>query len=230
MKKLNTFLLLLALVGGFAPLASASDRWETLQAINWVENPTNHSRYGSKGELGPYQFRPQTWRVHTNRPFTQAVQREAADEVAVKHYEWIRRGLTKAGIEPSPYNVALVWNCGMTAVKDGRIPSSTYQYADRVNNLVETLKRRAPVATAMARHVPALAAPRTFRPSIEAALDPLIPTVNFVSAPASEERFVVAVAVEETIPVVVTDKVQPRVERPMFVLATVTTPRFALFE
>ena len=49
--------------------------------------------------MGPYQFRVGTWRMHTRRPFSQAIQREAADEVAVLHYEWIKDNLEKAGVD-----------------------------------------------------------------------------------------------------------------------------------
>ncbi len=134
-------LLLLSLLCSLGVLTGlggeAVERAETLQAINWVENPTNHHRRGSKGELGPYQFRSQTWRMHTRRSFDQAVVRAHADEVAVRHYEWIRRGLREAGIDPSPFNVALAWNSGLGAVLRGEVPTVSYRYAERVANLVE---------------------------------------------------------------------------------------------
>jgi len=140
----NNFAKFLLLVSAFffTIECAASDRWETLRAINWVENPTNHSQAGRYGELGPYQFRSSTWRMHTNRPFSQAVERSAADEVAVKHYEWIKRALERGGVEASPFNIAMAWNCGVEAVLSGRIPSVSYNYATRVNNLVDALKER----------------------------------------------------------------------------------------
>lgn len=140
-KHLLKFLLLVSLLG-FTSVAAASDRWETLRAINWVENPNNHTQVGRFGELGPYQFRPGTWRMHTDKPFRQATQREVADEVAVKHYEWIKRAFKKAGVEPNVFNIAMAWNCGVEAVLSGRAPSVSYHYAERVSNLVETLKDR----------------------------------------------------------------------------------------
>ena len=120
--------------------AAASERWRTLQAINWVENPRNSLRTGPRGELGPYQFRPATWRMYTDKPFALAVEREAADEVAVQHYEWIRRGLLRAGIAPTPYRIALVWNAGFDQVVNDRAPASAYAYAEQVANLVGVLK------------------------------------------------------------------------------------------
>lgn len=125
-----------------SPEVASSDRWETLRAINWVENPTNHGRPGRHGELGPYQFRPATWRMHTERPFVQAVQRAAADEVAVKHYDWIKSSLERNAVEPTAFNIALAWNCGVSAVLSGRAPDVSYRYAKRVTNLVDTLKQR----------------------------------------------------------------------------------------
>jgi hypothetical protein len=135
------FLLLVSTLG-FTIVAKGSDRWETLQAINWVENPTNQTTVGRFGELGPYQFRPATWRMHTQKPFRQAIQREAADEVAVRHYEWIKKTFEQAGVEPSVFNIAMAWNCGANAVIAGRAPAVSYNYAQRVTNLVETLKER----------------------------------------------------------------------------------------
>ena len=134
-------LLLVALaIGGGA--AFASERWETLQAINWVENPRNSTRVGPRGELGPYQFRPSTWRMHTKKPFALAVERQAADDVAVRHYEWLKRGLESNGIEATPYNIALAWNAGLDRVVNGRAPAAAYEYASQVNNLVAHLKGR----------------------------------------------------------------------------------------
>lgn len=136
-------ILLLVTVLAFTNQASASGRWETLRAINLVENPTNQTQVGRFGELGPYQFRPATWRMHTDKPFRLAIQRDVADEVAVKHYEWIKRMLDEAGIDPSPFNIAMAWNCGLGAVLKGRVPSVTYNYAQRVTNLVEAYQERA---------------------------------------------------------------------------------------
>ena len=142
MKRQFTKLLLAVVALGFTITARASDRWETLRAINWVENPTNQTHVGRFGELGPYQFRPGTWRMHTGKPFSQAVERVAADEVAVKHYEWIKRTLEHAGVQANAFNIALSWNCGVDAVLSGRAPSISYSYAERVTNLVETFKGR----------------------------------------------------------------------------------------
>ncbi|MDE3084550.1 MAG: hypothetical protein KGJ37_04930 [Verrucomicrobiota bacterium] len=121
-------------------MAQASERWVTLEAIHWVENPHNSTRLGPHGELGPYQFRQATWRMHSRRPFYQAVNRAYSDEVAIKHYEWIKSGLEQAGIAPIPYNIALAWNAGLDAVIGGHAPSASHNYAEQVSNLVERIK------------------------------------------------------------------------------------------
>lgn len=137
MKIPSTKFLVLATVFAFTIKAKAGDRWETLRAINLVENPTNQTHVGRFGELGPYQFRPATWRMHTDKPFHQAVQRETADEVAVKHYEWIKRAFEQAKVHPSAFNIAMAWNCGLATVLRGRAPTASYDYARRVANLIE---------------------------------------------------------------------------------------------
>ena len=115
--------------------SAAVSRAETLQSIHWVENPRESSRPGPFGELGAYQFRKGTWSMHTSRPFSEALDRRASDEVAILHYEWLKRSLIKAKVEPSVYNIALAWNAGMGAVVRGRAPSASHDYARRVKNL-----------------------------------------------------------------------------------------------
>jgi hypothetical protein len=124
----------------------ASDRWETLQAINLVENPRNSVKPGPHGELGPYQFLEKTWRMHTKVPFSLAVEREHADKIAVVHYEWLKKGLERNGMAATPYNIAMAWNAGLSAVINGRIGNGTRGYARQVVNLVEDLNRNQLVA------------------------------------------------------------------------------------
>jgi hypothetical protein len=230
------------------PLLGASERAETLRAINWVENPTNHTRRGSRGELGPYQFMPQTWRLHTRAPFSQAVVREQADAIAAKHYEWLKDGLRDAGIDPNPYNIALAWNCGLGAVKSGRIPAVSYGYAERVQNLVEQQRagRQAALAAATRENATQPALPET----VPAESSQPRPMFAFEPSANAAPRFVVAV--EEPlyappIPTIVTEKTvvvasaatkpaeQPAKsakitleDAPMFTVSSVAQPRFAL--
>jgi hypothetical protein len=141
MKISSKFILFFACALGLAVGAQAADRWETLEAIHWVENPHNSTRLGSHGELGPYQFRQSTWRMYSRRPFYEAINRQYSDEVAIKHYEWLKVGLENSGREATPYNIAMAWNAGLDAVISNRIPSSSRAYAEQVQNLVEAVKR-----------------------------------------------------------------------------------------
>ena len=122
--------------------AATSERWETLQAIHMVENPTDSPRRGPHGELGPYQFRRNTWKQYTKKSFQLAIDREESDRVAVKHYEWIREGLVRNGIEPSAYHIAMAWNAGLQATIDGHIGASSRSYANRVSTIANELGRR----------------------------------------------------------------------------------------
>jgi hypothetical protein len=216
MKNLLTKILLLVFGLALALKASADDRWETLRAINWVENPTNHTRMGRFGELGPYQFRSGTWRMHTKKAFSLAVQREVADEVAVKHYEWIKRNLEEAGVDATVFNIAMAWNSGVNNVIHGRAPSVSYNYAERVTNLVQTFKHRAAEQAAQAA-----AAPAPQRQSVTGG-------VKFAVLHETP-NFEIVVAPPAPLPVVYTDR-EPAVEPTIFVVTTTATlaPRFSL--
>jgi hypothetical protein len=223
MKRLLTSIFLLVSLLGFALKAGADDRWETLRAINWVENPTNHTRMGRFGELGPYQFRAGTWRMHTKKPFRLAIQREAADEVAVKHYEWIKENLERAGVDANPFNIAMAWNTGVANVVNGRVPSVSYDYAERVTNLVHTFKRNASRApdTAVAA-APAVQAVPVQRP--------VIGMVHF-AVMRDAPRFDIVVPPPAPDPVVYTDREPAAFHAPpLFVVTTAATlaPKFTL--
>jgi hypothetical protein len=120
----------------------ASTREHTLEAIHQLENPRNLSRPGARGELGAYQFRASTWRMHTAAPFTQALDRAVSDEVAFRHYEWLRRGLESARLPATPYTIALAWNGGLAAAVAGRSSRAAHDYAQRAANLAADLELR----------------------------------------------------------------------------------------
>jgi hypothetical protein len=207
---MNKRLIALSLVAAllsFLPAAVASDRWETLRAINLVENPTNQTHMGSRGELGPYQFRAATWRMHTQKSFNMAIDRATADEVAASHYEWIKRGLDEAGVDTSTFNIAMAWNCGLSAVVAGRIPAASYRYAEQVTNLVQLFRQQ--------EHAEALAATSVAAPSST----PSEFQVQFAAGDA-QPRFVL-----------VADAIVPRLivatGKPRYVIAPVL-PRFTL--
>jgi len=131
----------IALALALCPAARASERAFTLEAIHQLENPMNSRRPGPCGELGPYQFGERTWRQHTRAPFYQALDRGTSDSVAILHYEWIKAELTRRGVSPSPYNIALAWNGGVGAVARGSAPAVARDYARRAANLVESFQR-----------------------------------------------------------------------------------------
>lgn len=128
--------------------AQAASRWATLEAIHKLENPNNTMRVGRFGERGPYQFRFATWRMHTDLPFEQAHDRAVADVIAIKHYEWLKRGLEAARLPATPYNIALAWNGGLDAVIRGRSPRAAHNYAQRAANLAAVLNTSQQVADA----------------------------------------------------------------------------------
>lgn len=117
-------------------------RWATLEAIHQLENPRNVTTPGTFGELGAYQFREMTWRMHTTTPFERALDRRVSDEVAVKHYEWLKRRLDRAGLPATCYNIALAWNGGVESVLRGRAPAVAHNYAERATNLARALSTR----------------------------------------------------------------------------------------
>lgn len=224
MKKQLTSILLMVSLVGLSANAAADDRWETLRAINWVENPTNHSKMGRHGELGPYQFRPATWRMHTRKPFRHAVERQAADEVAVRHYEWIKRSLEAAGVDATTFNIAMAWNTGVGNVLRGRAPNVSYDYATRVTNLVQTFKQRG-----LAASVPA---PRASEPVAVPVFSLESPMVNFAVA-HSGPKFDLVLPPEPEMPVVYTDDapiLAPVAAEHSFTFtsAATLTPRFSL--
>jgi hypothetical protein len=119
--------------------ARASERWATLEAIHRLENPRDTDEPGSFGELGAYQFREQTWKMHTQAPFSRALDRRASDAVAVKHYDWIKAEIERRGLEATPYRIALAWNGGIRAVLDKNPPAAVADYASRASNIAEEL-------------------------------------------------------------------------------------------
>ena len=132
--------LVLLLLAGAAP-AFASERWATLQAIHLLENPGDSARPGSLGELGAYQFREETWKMHTSAPFFLALDRRVSDAVAVKHYDWLKAELERRGVAATPFRIALAWNGGFGAVVSRRPAASAVDYANRAANLEAELER-----------------------------------------------------------------------------------------
>ena len=170
--------------------AHASERWATLEAIHQLENPRNSTSYGPCGELGAYQFLPQTWSMHSREPFMRALDRNASDAVAIKHYEWLRSSLERAGVPATPYTIGLAWNGGLDAAMSGRSPRAARDYAQRVANL----------ATIFDRSTPAVAAAPSFAP--RSAPPPWPFAVASVEPVAAPEPFMVMLPTSVPMPVV----------------------------
>jgi hypothetical protein len=124
-----------------APSIRADDRSATLQAIHLLENPYDVPTPGPCGELGAYQFRASTWSRYSAEPFSHALDRRASEAVAVRHYEWIKDRLVRNGLPATPYNVALVWNGGLSAAVRGRASAAARDYAERAANLAAAFQQ-----------------------------------------------------------------------------------------
>ncbi len=108
-----------------------------LFAIRQVESGDRYDAPpGPLGELGAYQFRRQVWAQHTRVPFSEA-RTTYADKVAATHYRWIADSLRSWGVADTPWNCAAAWNCGVDKVRVGRIPRTTRDYAERVQNIID---------------------------------------------------------------------------------------------
>lgn len=125
----------------------ASERWATLEAIHQLENPRNSPAPGQLGELGPYQFREQTWKMYTQAPFSQALDRQSSDAVAVRHYDWLRSELERRGVEVSAFRIALAWNGGIGAAIEKHPGAAVVDYATRAANLAAEFERSQQPAT-----------------------------------------------------------------------------------
>ncbi len=143
----GALVLMLGLGLGALETVGAVERTAVLEAIRNLENPRDLTRPGPCGELGAYQFRAATWRMHTTLPFAQALDRATSDRIAVAHYEWIRKGLEKARLPANSYHIALAWNSGLAAVVAGKSPRAAHRYAERAANLAAVLHEEMRVAT-----------------------------------------------------------------------------------
>lgn len=79
--------------------------------------------------------------MHTSIPFACAINKRASDDVAVKHYDWLKRGLERSGLPANPYCIALAWNGGLSAAVKGSSPRAACDYAERTANLAACFDR-----------------------------------------------------------------------------------------
>lgn len=83
--------------------------------------------------------------MHPAVPFARAIDRREWDALAALHYAWLCRELTRAGLAPTPYLIALAWNGGLTAEVKGRAPRVAHDYAQRAENWAAEFERGADV-------------------------------------------------------------------------------------
>ena len=102
-----------------------------LRAVALVETGGNAAAVGRHGERGEFAMIPAV--VATCGGYGQ--------HEAEKHARWLERQLLAEGISAQPFNLALAWNAGFTAVRQGRASMASYDYAVRVRNLYQALER-----------------------------------------------------------------------------------------
>ncbi len=107
-----------------------------LQAVAQVESGCDDKAVGKRGERGRYQLSPAVWGQHARKqPFTLAHNATESKVVADHHIQWLLDRLRFASIELTPYNIALAWNAGFSAMTHNKLTAVHRDYADRVVNL-----------------------------------------------------------------------------------------------
>jgi hypothetical protein len=122
--------------------AAASDA-TLLESIAHVESGMNRKAIGKAGERGMYQVGRAAWKDaeerlkaegHYRFPWSKWRDATAQDMVAASHLRWIRANFVRVGKpNPTPEQVAVVWNLGWSAAVSRRFAPN--DYAIRVGNL-----------------------------------------------------------------------------------------------
>jgi hypothetical protein len=126
-----------------------------LWALAQVETPHGvPTEVGPFGEEGRWQIVPA---VRADRTLELVARGERVTEraLAAAHVRWIERTLTREGVDPLPFNIALAWNAGVHQATRGRAPVSAYHFAARVVNLTAYAteqERSLPMNTSAASH------------------------------------------------------------------------------
>ena len=114
-----------------------------LSAVAEVESGHNRKAIGKAGERGMYQVGRDAWKDaeerlkaegHYRFPWSKWRDATAQDMIAASHLRWIRSNFHRIGMtDPTPEQLALVWNVGWSAAVARRF--SPNDYAFRVANL-----------------------------------------------------------------------------------------------
>ena len=128
--------------------AAASDA-TLLESIAHVESGMNRKAIGKAGERGMYQVGRAAWKDaeerlkaegHYRFPWSKWRDATAQDMVAASHLRWIRANFVRVGKpNPTPEQVAVVWNLGWSAAVSRRFAPN--DYAIRVGNLFRLSQR-----------------------------------------------------------------------------------------
>ena len=114
-----------------------------LEAVAQVESGHNRKAIGKAGERGMYQVGKEAWddasarlkaEGHYAFPWSKWRDATAQDMVAASHLRWIRSNFHRIGMtDPTPEQMALVWNVGWTAARERAFRPNDYAF--RVANL-----------------------------------------------------------------------------------------------
>ncbi len=114
-----------------------------LSAVAEVESGHNRKAIGKAGERGMYQVGKEAWddasarlkaEGHYAFPWSKWRDATAQDMVAASHLRWIRSNFHRIGMtNPTPEQMALVWNVGWTAARERAFRPNDYAF--RVANL-----------------------------------------------------------------------------------------------
>jgi hypothetical protein len=114
-----------------------------LSAVAEVESGHNRKAIGKAGERGMYQVGKEAWddasarlkaQGHYAFPWSKWRDATAQDMVAASHLRWIRSNFHRIGMtNPTPEQMALVWNVGWTAARERAFRPNDYAF--RVANL-----------------------------------------------------------------------------------------------
>ena len=114
-----------------------------LESIAHVESGHNRKAIGKAGERGMYQVGYEAWKDAEERlkaeghyafPWSKWRDATAQDMVAASHLRWIRANFHRLGMtDPTPEQLALVWNVGWTAARSQGFRANGYAF--RVANL-----------------------------------------------------------------------------------------------
>ena len=114
-----------------------------LSAVAQVESGHNRKAIGAAGERGMYQVGKDAWEDASARlkaeghyafPWSKWRDATAQDMIAASHLRWIRSNFHRIGMtNPTPEQMALVWNVGWTAARNRAFRPNDYAF--RVANL-----------------------------------------------------------------------------------------------